>query len=77
MDMLEEQRQRGELNQATFLQCARVVIARSGGLFDTSSAWPQPLEKYVLEHLINGGGRDDRETLHADSTLTLEMMGSF
>ena len=77
MNMLEEQRQRGDMNLVTFLQCARVVIARSGGVFDTSSAWPLTLEKYVLEHLINGGGRDDRETLHADSTQTLEMMGSF
>ena len=77
MVMLAEQRQRSDLDQAMCVQCDRVVIARTGGLLDTSSAWPQVLPKYVLERLINCGGRADRETLLADLTLRLEEMGSF
>ena len=76
MAMLEEQRQRGDLDQATFLQCARVVVARTGGLLDTSSAWPQPNQRYVLERGINRGGRADRETLLADLALRLKEMGN-
>ena len=75
MKMLEERRQRGELDLDTFTQCARIVVARTGGILDSDSAWPHPNQKYILERGINRGGRIDRDSLLAELDERVEQMG--